>query len=151
MVVDLTVDSEDDAVVGVGQGLGSRLWRNNRQLKKDASRPETFDLPTPTMLRRSWQRTKPESQNQQLLCFKSQLGLLVWLAITLPPEHSTLVLATVRAACSIGVVFTYSSRGHGDGFCVIQVNLKGYALVDQCDTYCFASFRAVGLNFSTSG
>lgn len=77
MVVDLTVDSEDDAVVGVGQGLGSRLWRNNRQLKKDASRPETFDLPTPTMLRRSWQRTKPESQNQQLLCFKSQLGLLV--------------------------------------------------------------------------
>jgi hypothetical protein len=30
MVVDLTVDSEDDAVVGVGQGLGSRLWRNNR-------------------------------------------------------------------------------------------------------------------------
>lgn len=94
MVVDLTVDSEDDAVVGVGQGLGSRLWRNNRKLK-DASRRKTFDLPTPTMLRRSWQRTKQESQNQKLLCFDSQLGLLVWLAITLPPEHSTLVLATV--------------------------------------------------------
>jgi hypothetical protein len=30
MVVDLTVDSKNDAVVGVGQGLGSRLWRNNR-------------------------------------------------------------------------------------------------------------------------
>lgn len=105
MVVDLTVDSEDDAVVGVGQGLGSRLWRNNRQLK-DASEPETFDLPTPTMLRRSWQRTKPESQNQQLLCFEIQLGLLVWLAITLPPEHSNLVLATVRAAALVLFLLT---------------------------------------------
>lgn len=27
MVVDLTVDSENDAVVGVGQGLSAGLWK----------------------------------------------------------------------------------------------------------------------------
>lgn len=50
MVVDLAVDGEDDAVIGVGQGLGTALWLcvSSAALEKavGAQRTDTHDAQT---------------------------------------------------------------------------------------------------------
>ena len=55
VVVDLAVGGEDDGLIGVGQGLGARLCLLCERAPGLAF--EEQDLPTPTILRRSWQRT----------------------------------------------------------------------------------------------
>jgi hypothetical protein len=65
MVVDLTVDGENDAVVSVGQGLGSGLC--GKIVSCDGFQaPRACDLPTPTILRRSWQRTNTRVRDKSL-------------------------------------------------------------------------------------
>jgi hypothetical protein len=67
MVIDLAVDSQNNGVIGVGQGLGARLCEEESMISHDERREQidqystwgdAIDSPTPTMLRRSWHRTR---------------------------------------------------------------------------------------------
>lgn len=63
VVVDLAVGSKNECVIGIGQGLSARLCLLCEQALDSAEcSVEDRDLPTPTILRRSWQRTAETCQ-----------------------------------------------------------------------------------------
>ena len=98
VVVDLAIDSEDDGVVGIGQGLGARFcwWRVSMQLVKRMKKNEAGKggLPTPTILSRSWHKTAHHvSPGLPERCSDGSVprcSLLVLLQVKLPPIRSTM-------------------------------------------------------------
>lgn len=66
VVVDLAVDGQNDAIVRVGQGLGAAVCSFVRSTVSCSYPPSCMcakdDVPTPTILKRSWHRTVARRQ-----------------------------------------------------------------------------------------
>lgn len=121
VVVNLAVGGKNECVIGIGQGLGARLYLVcERALDSAECTVEDRDLPTPTILRRSWQRTT------QICQPKTPIDVL-------KANRLTCVVRDDAAACKqttqsaqqlfvslysthrINWLKTYSNRGHGVG------------------------------------
>jgi hypothetical protein len=140
VVVDLAIDGEDNALVGIGKGLSSALCVFLLGDIFEAG-DTGQDAPTPTMLSRSWHR------------------IVLW-QVTLPPvkvpkcQRLLFYLVTPgREGRKEGQ--THSNRVPYAGCCEISEVNCAVRFADPGSnselTYALDSFRAVDLNLTTSG
>jgi len=143
VVIDLAIDGEDEGSILVGQGLRAGICSGLALSDMSAVGSR---IPMPTILNRSWQRTGIKmsaglpgplaASATHSCCSPSRFHLGEHVRARYPDHPVSHLLTPVRTPVPNAAFST--SIGVRDKF-------------GDSNTYAFASFRAFGLNFLTSG
>lgn len=150
MVVDLAIDGENDAVIGVGKGLGTALWLCVSSHAFEGGGSATYRRP-----RYSDAHGTRLSQEVSKACatrntaYTHWASVLVSLQMMLPPVEPPIVsLLPSRKEVHVTQFLLQSGP-----LCRIlqRESQLSCSQTSIGSTYAFESFSAVGLNFCTSG